>query len=154
MKKAVFNSLGSNYSGRFMLKSAFGGGSRSDHKQLETMLGQYYHGEVTLTYKGREALELALQLSELPAGSPVGICGFTCYVVYRAIENAGYKPVFIDVAAGQMHFGLHELKMVHTDHPKLAAIIVQNTLGYPACQLYPPPGYGHKPPPGYVPRLQ
>src|SRR5258708_336278 len=104
MRTSLFNSLGSNYSWRFMLKSAFGGGSAEDRRRLEQVLSEHYHGRATLTYKGREALELALKISGLPQGSAIGINGFTCYVVYRAVENAGYKPVFIDVAPSQMHF--------------------------------------------------
>lgn len=131
MKQALFNSLGSNYSGRFIFKSVFGGGSAADRRRFEKVLSEHYHGQTTLTYKGREALELALTISSLPAGSAVGINSFTCYVVYRAVENAGYKPVFIDVAPNDMHFGLKELKSI-AKHTKLAAVIVQNTLGYPA----------------------
>ena len=132
MKKALFNSLGSNYSRRFMLQSAFGGGTAADRQRLEQALGEEYGGSVTLTYKGREALELALKTSGLPKGSAVGINGFTCYVVYRAVENAGYTPVFIDVAPAQMHFGLKELQAAHKQSKNLAAVIIQNTLGYPA----------------------
>ncbi len=131
MKQALFNSLGSNYSRRFMFQSAFGGGSMHDHRQLEKVLDKHYQGTTTLTYKGREALELALQLCDVPPGSAVGINGFTCYVVYRAVERAGYQPICIDIAPADMHFGLAELKTAHAKHKKLAAIIVQNTLGYP-----------------------
>lgn len=114
-----------------MFKSAFGGGSTTDHRQFKQLLGQHYDGQATLAYKGREALELAFRISGLPEGATVGINGFTCYVVYRAIERAGYKPVFIDIAPGQMDFGLDELQQAHDQNQDLAAIIVQNSLGYP-----------------------
>jgi dTDP-4-amino-4,6-dideoxygalactose transaminase len=115
-----------------MLESAFGGGTVDDFRNFEAALSDYYKGAATLTYKGREALELAMRISGLPKGSLVGINGFTCYVVYRAVQRAGYTPVFLDVAPGQMHFGIDELKNAHAEHTKLRAIIVQNTLGYPA----------------------
>lgn len=128
---SIFNSLGSNYSSRFVFKSLFGGSSAQARSQLEQELSKAYHGHVTLTYKGREALELALKRSNLAPDSGVGINGLTCFVVYQAIVNAGYRPVFIDTAPNQLDFGLNELTQAHSKHPYLQAIIVQNTLGYP-----------------------
>jgi len=130
---SIFNSLGSNYSWRFAFSNLFSHGSKKAEDNLKTMLGDYYGGkEVTLTYKGREALELALQQSGLPQNSVIGINGFTCYVVYRAVEDAGYRPVFIDTAQNQLNFGLSELRTTHTEYPQIKAVIIQNTLGYPA----------------------
>jgi len=129
---ATFNSLGSNYSKRFVWRSLFVGKTVNAFDQQQELISKKYTGQATLTYKGREALELALKNSGLPAGSAVGINGFTCYVVYLAVQNAGYEPVFIDIVAGQTNFGVNELKLAHVSHPNLKAIIVQNTLGYPA----------------------
>jgi len=130
---SIFNSLGSNYSWRFAFCNLFSHGSKKTEDNLKSTLGDYYGGkEVTLAYKGREALELALRQSGLPQNSAVGINGFTCYVVYRAVEDAGYMPVFIDVAQNQLNFELSELRSAHTKYPHLKAIIIQNTLGYPA----------------------
>ena len=125
---AVFNSLGSNYTNGFVWKSWLSLGSGKDVATAQAKLKQQFGGEATLTYKGRQALELALRKSGLPAGSRVGINGFTCYVVYQAVQNAGYEPVFIDVEPGTLHFGLRQLQT----HKDLKAIIVQNTLGLPA----------------------
>jgi len=129
---SIFNSLGSNYDGQFVRQDLLGMGKKTFLSELSTVLGQHYGGKVTLTYKGRQALELALTHSDLPAGSTVGINGFTCYVVYKAVVNAGYKPVFIDTAAQELNFGTNELKQAVSKHANLKAIIVQNTLGYPA----------------------
>ncbi len=128
---SIFNSLGSNYSGDFVLRSLFGGGSSKARQQLTDALAKHYGGQVTLTYKGREALELALARCDLPAGSYIGINGFTCYVVYQAVSNVGLKPVFIDTASHELNFGLDQLTQANTKN-KLSALIVQNTLGYPA----------------------
>ena len=124
----VFNSLGSNYSFGFALKSLFSIGSKSDADYLIEQLQDEFGGKTTLTYKGRHALELALRYSDLPANSNVAISGFTCYAVYRAVEKAGYNPVFVDVAKNQLHFGVDELQQAGD----INAVIVQNTLGLPA----------------------
>lgn len=129
---AVFNSLGSNYSGAFIWRSLFARKSKTARRLVEKNLGELYDGSATLTYKGRDALELALRRSDLPSGSAIGISGFTCYVVYQAVVNAGYEAVFIDVGPKQLNFGIKELERAHRENPNLAAIIIQNTLGYPA----------------------
>ncbi len=129
---SVFNSLGSNYSTGFILKNLIGGGSKKDYEELAKELGGYYKGQAILTYKGRNALELALRSIHLPAGSSVGINGLTCYVVYQAVISAGLKPIMIDLAARQLNFDIDELRR----NKDMKAIIVQNTLGYPANIAY------------------
>lgn len=124
---SVFNSLGSNYSIGFILKSLFTFGTDGSRATAKDTLKTQYGGDVTLTYKGRQALELAMHQSGLPAGSKVGINGFTCYVVYQAVERAGLVPVFVDVAPDSLHFGVKELQAAGD----VDAIIVQNTLGLP-----------------------
>ncbi len=125
---AIFNSLGSNYSPGFILESLLGFSFNIAKKPLADELGKYYGGNATLTYKGRQALELALKQSGLPAGSKIGINGFTCYVVYQAVVNSGLAPVLLDVSPGSLNFGVNELVKAKG----LKAVIVQNTLGYPA----------------------
>lgn len=129
---AIFNSLGSNYSTHDVWQHLFARSKPGADTQLAQTLGQYYGGQAALTYKGREALEIALKSSQLPAGSMIGINGFTCYAVYRAVENAGYKALPIDITPGQLNFGLTELEHAHTKNPQLKAVIIQNTLGYGA----------------------
>ncbi|HSX44871.1 MAG TPA: DegT/DnrJ/EryC1/StrS family aminotransferase [Candidatus Saccharimonadales bacterium] len=128
---AVFNSLGSNYNWSDVWRSLTVRAKASANDRLKELLSKKYGGSVELTYKGREALELALLKSGLPKGSQVGINGFTCYVVYSAIKNAGYLPVFIDIADNELNFGVAELQTVHQQNPNLKAVIIQNTLGYP-----------------------
>ncbi len=122
---AIFNSLGSNYSRTFVLKSLFAFGSPKDTQTVREHLKSLFGGKVTLTYKGRQALELALRRSGLPAGSRVGINGFTCYVVYQAVKNAGLEPVMIDVAKDLLHFDADGLEQTRN----LKAVIIQNTFG-------------------------
>lgn len=131
---AVFNSLGSNYSFRLILESLIGFSFKLGRKRIADELAEHYGGRTTLTFKGRQALELALRRSGLPKGSKVAVNGFTCYVVYKAVADAGYEPVFLDVAEGQLNFGPDELKAACEKDGNLRAVIVQNTLGYP-CDL-------------------
>ncbi len=97
----IFNSLGSNYDGTFAWQSIVMPGSRRASSRLREILQMHFHGQAVLTYKGRQALELALSSRGLPPGSAVGINGLTCYVVYQAVERAGYQPVMLDVAKGR-----------------------------------------------------
>ncbi len=129
---SIFNSLGSNYSGKFVWRNLLAFSSKTASNNLQQVLKEHYTGNVILTYKGREALELALRHSNLPPGSLVGINGFTCYVLYQAVVNAGYQALFIDITPGQTNFDIIQLKHAKIKNPGLSAIIVQNTLGYPA----------------------
>ena len=129
---AIFNSLGSNYSTRDVWRHLTAKSKKGAITEFSRKLGQHYGGQALLTYKGREALELALKNSGLRPGSAIGINGFTCYAVYRAVENAGFKALLVDIAPHQLNFSVGELKALHTKHLNLKAVIVQNTLGYPA----------------------
>src|SRR3989344_1193162 len=92
----IFNSLGSNYNLKYVLKSLFSNATYQNQK-LKNFLEEKYQGKVILTYKGREALTLALEILNLPKESCVAINGFTCYAVYKAIETAGYTPICLDL---------------------------------------------------------
>lgn len=129
---SVFNSLGSNYDGRFVLRSIITPGSRQATKRLRDEITKHYDGNLTLTYKGRQALQLALSSANLPKNSVVGINGFTCFEVYQSVKRAGFKPLMIDVAPHQLNFSINELKKTHSKQKDLQAIIIQNTLGLPA----------------------
>jgi len=123
----VFNSLGSNYDLKFATKSLLTRGVKSDEKKLISYLENKYSGRVVLLYKGREAIKLVLKTLPLPYGSKVGITGFTCYVVYQAVKEAGYKPIFLDIDNDSLNFSIKELKK----QKGLKALIIQNTLGIP-----------------------
>lgn len=129
---SIFNSLGSNYSTNFVFEYLFSPSPKKSLSELEKKLEDYYGGVATLTYKGRQALELAVIHAKLPSGSSVGINGFTCYVLYEAVVRAGLNPIFLDVAEDELNFGAEELKKAHRQDASLKAIIVQNTLGLPA----------------------
>src|SRR3989344_1638440 len=121
----VFNSIGSNYDLRFAWKALVVGSNPGYSEQLKKYLENRYGGEVVLTYKGREALELAMKNLSLPPGSKVGINGFTCYVVYKAVANAGYKPIYLYINDRNLNFSPSTLIS------DIRCLILQNTLGYP-----------------------
>lgn len=125
----VFNSLGSNYDLGFVVRSFF---TKDDYNsKLKSLLGKKYNGQTILTYKGREAIELALIVAKLPKESAIAINGFTCFAVYEAIKKAGYSIVYLDIAKSDLNFSAQTLKNAIASNPNVKAVIVQNTLGYP-----------------------
>jgi len=127
----IFNSLGSNYDFRFVLKSLF---SKSDEKvnnSLKDYLKNKYKGEVFLLYKGREAIELALKSLSLPKGCTVAFNGFTCYAVYKAVVNAGLQTEYIDIMESNLNFSAETLREAIKKNSTIKVVIIQNTLGYP-----------------------
>lgn len=129
---AIFNSLGSNYNLQYVLKSIF---SESDgqNRKLKNFLEEKYQGKAILTYKGREALTLALKSLDLPKNSSVAINGFTCYAVYKAIEEAGFTPICLDLEEdnSDLNFTAEILKKTLEKNKNIKAVIIQNTLGCP-----------------------
>lgn len=127
----IFNSLGSNYNFSFVLRTLFAWNNQKAKLELEQFLEEKYGGQVTLLYKGRQALELALKKANLPKNCFVAINGFTCFAVYEAIKKAGLKVEYLDIASGELNFSSTELEKHIKQNPKIKVVIVQNTLGYP-----------------------
>lgn len=123
----VFNSLGSNYDLGFVTRSLFSLNLGNDSRKLINFLDKKYSGKSILLYKGREAIKIALKISGIPKGSKVGVNGFTCYVVYQAVTEAGYKPVYLDIGGRSLNFDVKILE----ENRNIKALIIQNTLGNP-----------------------
>ena len=130
---SIFNSLGSNYDFDFVLKSLFSNTSMY-HSRLHQLLKDKYGGNVVLLYKGREAIELALRSLNLPKDSHIAINGFTCFAVYEAVKNAGLNLEYLDIDRGELNFSAETLREALEKNPKVKAVIIQNTLGYP-CEI-------------------
>ena len=141
---SVFNSLGSNYDLSFALKALspevaklvhLRGGitptNSTKKPDLKNFLEKKYGGETVLLFKGREAITLALQTLNLPKNSQVAINGFTCYAVYKAIEESGLKPVLIDIPMDDLNFTRSDLVKHIEKNGNIRAVLVQNTLGFP-----------------------
>lgn len=128
----IFNSLGSNYNLSYVLKSLFLKGQNKHLADLKKLLEQKYKGEVILTYKGREALTLALKIMNLPKSSGVAINGFTCVAVYKAVEAAGHKPICLDLEKdSSLNFSPKTLRKTLKENENIKVVVVQNTLGFP-----------------------
>ncbi|MBI2031799.1 MAG: DegT/DnrJ/EryC1/StrS family aminotransferase [Candidatus Levybacteria bacterium] len=124
---SIFNSLGSNYDLGFAVKALFTSGKAN----LKGSLEKKYNGEAILLFKGRQAITLALKLLNLPTNSEVAINGFTCYAVYKAIEEANLMPVLIDIPKDDLNFSAVYLEKKLKTNPNIKVVIVQNTLGFP-----------------------
>ena len=129
---AIFNSLGSNYNLKYVFRSLFSSVSGQNQK-LKNFLQEKYGGETILTYKGREALTLALKILNLPKKSMVPINGFTCFAVYKAVEEAGPTPICLDLEEKNtdLNFSSKTLEKKLNENKNIKAVVVQNTLGYP-----------------------
>lgn len=106
------------------------------HLALREFLETEYGGEVILLHKGREAIEFSLRIIQkidnLPQGAAVAMNGFTCYALYKAVINAGFTPVYLDVEGRNLNFSSLKLRDAIEANPDIKIVIVQNTLGYPA----------------------
>lgn len=121
--RAIFNSLGSNYTWLDAWRAlTLSNSDRHSHSLVE-LLEERYDGKAQLFYKGREAIQAALVAADLPQGSRVAITGFTCYAVYRAVIDAGHVPILLDVVSGTLNFDAQELQ-----NSDARAVIIQNTL--------------------------
>ncbi|MFS8158999.1 MAG: DegT/DnrJ/EryC1/StrS family aminotransferase, partial [Candidatus Roizmanbacteria bacterium] len=127
----VFNSLGSNYNISDVFESLFTSNKAIYQANLIDVLNKKYPGEVQLFYKARFAITAALKLLKLPQDSYVAITGFTCYAVYKAAIDAGCKVQYLDIEQGTLNFSPEILELALRKNPKIRAIIIQNTLGYP-----------------------
>lgn len=129
---AIFNSLGSNYNLQYVFKSLFSDNGKKNLK-LKNYLSEKYNGKTTLTYKGREAITLALKILNLPKETCVAINGFTCYAVFKAIKEAGITPVCLDLDKKNydLNFSPEFLEKLLIENKNIKVVIIQNTLGYP-----------------------
>lgn len=132
---SLFNSLGSNYNFQYVLKSLVSD-SHGQNQKLKNFLQEKYNGKTILTYKGREALTLALKVLNLPKESCVAINGFTCYAVYKAIETAGYTPICLDLEEdnSDLNFSYETLEIALEKNKNIKVVVIQNTLGY-SCDI-------------------
>lgn len=126
----IFNSLGSNYTGEYVIKSLFkkDEGSKA---ALISFLENKYKGRAQLTYKGREAITLALESLNLSKGAGVAVNAFTCVAVVEAIEEAGLTPIYLDIDPDSLHFTSSQLQSSFKKYSNIKVVMIQNTLGYP-----------------------
>lgn len=132
--QSIFNSLGSNYSIRFISTSLWSivFSQKSDLNRLETHLLKTYKGvEVLSLYKGRDAIEASLRVL-LPQGSKVLTQAFSCYAIEEGIVRAGMKPVYVDISSDSTNFSIAQLDSALQKNPTAQAVLIQHSLGVPA----------------------
>ena len=130
----TFSTFGANYTFKFALMALLAPNNPKYQKELTSLLEKRYRGKAILTYKCREAIELALNSCNFPKGSFVAICKYSCNEVIGAIKAAGLAPFFVELEKGDLNFSASTLSKALTKNPKIKAVLVQNTLGYP-CKI-------------------
>lgn len=133
----IFNSLGSNYSFKFVklaLKQlVWWGDAASAQRRLHRQLRQRFERNNSyLTYKGRDAIELALKGLGIQTGDAVITQAFSCHAIEQAILRAGAEVVFVDLDPATFNPSLKLLQKKVRSQPNVKAIIIQHTLGQPA----------------------
>jgi dTDP-4-amino-4,6-dideoxygalactose transaminase len=133
-------SLGAHYSSSFVRQSnrlfwqvLLGWPVKKTSADLKQRLEKEFGGEAALTYKGRDAIELALRAYGLTdPNSPILTQAFTCFAIEEAIVRAGSVPAYTDVEAKQLNLTVQTLQAAYKQHPTAKAVIVQHSLGHPA----------------------
>ncbi len=123
----------SHYSRKERFQHFFTIGTKKRANELKQLLAKKYNSDIShvaLTKNGRSALTIALK-SNLPKGSKIIINGFTCYAVIEAVKAAGMTPVFADINKDTLHFNADTLQDTLKREPKVAGLIIQNTLRIP-----------------------
>lgn len=140
MKKLnIFNSLGSNYTWQDALVAlgGFFSPEKSAPVQLEERLTHLFPGYfVTPTYKGRDALEIALRTLGVGVGEVVLTQAFSCFAVEEAIMRCGAKPLYYDLEPDSLvpsqttlDQALQRFVEKGNKTQQIRAIIAQYTLG-------------------------
>jgi len=132
--KPIFNSLGSNYNLKFTLSALtnYLKVSFQAPSSLKNYLESKFSGTAYLTYKGRDAIELALKALNIGSKNSVLTQAFTCYAVEEGITRTGATPVFVDLAKNQLNPSIKNLNNAFKTAKNPKAVIIQHTLGYPA----------------------
>ena len=141
MKRAIFNSLGSNYSTGFirqarrLLWRPWLWSNQDTKEELVNTLGSMYGGMVATFYKGRNGITAALETFGIGKGDGVLTQAFTCWAVEEGIKESGAIPVFVDVAPNSINMNMADVTQRFKNSKtknRIKAVLVQHTLGYPA----------------------
>jgi len=140
MPSAIFNSLGSNYSEEMIrLVSSFKKHPTKKQHELEQdlkeRLGNHFAGDVILTYKGRDAIELVLRpLAESNVQQAILTQGLACHAIEEGIVRAGLLPIYVDLEKNSISPSVKTLeegmKRANEVGAIVTAVFLQHTLGY------------------------
>lgn len=97
-------------------------------KKSDALYKLFENEDIHFINHARTGLRIALSSLELPEKSRIGVQVYNCHTVFRAIQEAGFTPVFLDI---NEHFQLEaedlKRKIKHID-----ALIVTHLFGIPA----------------------
>lgn len=134
----VFNSLGSNYSWGLVWRSLgqWVHPDKSAPEKLKQQLMAEFSGEAFLTYKGRDAIELALRALDVPNNSVVLTQAFSCLAIEEAVVRAGWQPMYCDLSQDNIVVSPETLQaawdLAVKSGQRPRALILQHTLGVAA----------------------
>ncbi len=128
----IFHSLGSQYSSDFR-SLAIRQICTTDEKYLQqlkdALTRRYGAQQVVLTYKGRDAIELAVRAICSESQQLIFTQAFSCVALEQAIIRAGQQLRYVDIAPKQTNLSVKTLEAARTLHGTPRAIIVQHSLG-------------------------
>lgn len=101
---------------------------------LKHKLENTFSGQAVLTYKGRDAIELALRAYGLTDKKDLVLTqAFSCYAIEEGIARAGATASYVDVGKDQLNLTVTNLNKAYQQHGKqVKAVLVQHSLGHPA----------------------
>lgn len=98
-------------------------------KPEDQLLEPFFNtSDIYFVNQARTGLRIALNSLGLPVGSRVGVLAFNCHSVFQSIENAGFKPVFIDINRN-FQLDLQDLQKKRRD---IDVLIATHLFGIPA----------------------
>lgn len=93
------------------------------HRQLhEKLLRRWQADHVQLTCSGTAALELALRVARLPAGSEVLLAAYDFAGIRRTVECLRLRPVLVDLSAGRGQVDLEQLQAARSEQTSAAIV--------------------------------
>lgn len=133
MSKNIFNSLGVHYGidTAISLLSDWITLDSVNNQTLASALALQYTGAVTLTYKGRDAIELAVRSLGLSVGDGVITQAFACGAIEEAIARTGAHAVYADLDEKTNTISSATLEKAYKKDARVRAVILQHTLGVP-----------------------
>ncbi len=132
--QSIFNSLGSNYSIKFITESLKGivyAPQTNVTKLVEHLTETYTTSAVLNFYKGRDAIEACCRVL-LPPGSQIITQAFTCYAIEEGIKRAGMVPVYADISEEGTNLTAESISAVFKKNPDAKAVLIQHSLGISA----------------------
>lgn len=128
---SIFNSLGSNYNGRFIglaIKELIWPAKNTITK-LHVYLQKRFHGQVFLFFKGRDAIEFTLKYFNIGPGDQVITQAFTCFAIEEAIQRTGAQALYADLDQNSLNPNVETLNQAFRKGRRVKAVIIQHTLG-------------------------